>query len=958
MASDQDRSGAAFAFGSFRLLPHRQLLLRDGLPVRIGGRALDILTLLVRRAGEVVSKNDLLAYGWPGMFVHESNLKVNVAALRRVLGDGVDAAYIATIAGRGYRFVAPVAIEADEAPTPLRAPPRPPRSLLRAPRVIGRDEEIERIAVRLDASRCVTIVGPGGVGKTTVALAVAHRVMADFPDGVCFVDLSTVGDPQYATAAIAAGVGAKPRSEDTLSEIIEVIHERRMLLILDNCEHLLTTLSGIADRLLLRAPTLTLLATSREPLRNPHEMAHRLPSLALPAADPEIPAREAMEYGAVALFVARAAERGGYVVSDDDVPLIAAICRRLDGIPLAIELVATKVAALGLPTLLTMLEAKFLTLSNGERSAPLRQQTLLATLDWSYQLLAEDEAALLRRISVFAGVFPLSDAVAMTDGPRTDAAGAIEALERLASKSLVCVDYRNGALTCRLLESTRAYAAERLQDAGEQPRALELHACHILAMFERASDELDMREKPDWMADYADRIDDLRNAMAWAFGPTGDRMLGIRLTAAAIPLWYELSSLSEMQSRVERALLAARDRGDCPKVLTLKLVAARASGMTFAQHLALATEAAWLECYELGVEAGNAKYQLFGLWGLSAHLIYIGRPLEGMERLKTFIDLAREQADWAAVDEGYRSLSVAEIYVGRIASGRRRLEGLAAPYDRPSEPLRLARFQGERGVTIRCSLSLALWVSGDPGRAMQVARAAVERAEVSGHVVSHSNALAVFAVPIAVWTGDIDGAEEFLARLEDNSRREDIGIWREVHRFWQSAVRAKRRVPGAAFEMKARFEDMIAARNLLRAAMHCSMVAEALLEAGELDEARGAIERARAFAAEQAANWCLPEIDRIAGLVALRSGDATGAERLLRHAIADAAAIGADTFELRAGLALAAMLEADGRVGDARRMLAASAAKFAAAAPYGDLREARARLQRLDAVDGDRTLIG
>ncbi|MFI0843058.1 ATP-binding protein [Mesorhizobium sp. IMUNJ 23232] len=936
-----------YIFGPFRLLPKRQLLLREGLPVRIGGRALDILTLLAHRSGEVVSKTELLEFCWPSTFVHESNLKVNIAALRRVLSEGGTESYIATVAGRGYRFVAHVDVEQTEAPAPARLVATPARPLLKHPTVIGRSDEIECLATKLANTRCVTIVGPGGVGKTTIALAVAHHVLANYPHGVCFIDLSTVGDPQYATAAIAAGVGARQRSEDTLSEIIELVHDRQMLLILDNCEHLSSTMTAIVNRLLESLPTVTLLATSREPLRSVFEQVHRLPSLDVPPADQGVTAKSALEFGAVHLFVTRAQQRGKYVLSDADAPLVSAICRRLDGIPLAIELAATKTFTFGVPTLLTMLEQRFLLLSNGERLAPLRQQTLLATLDWSYRLLSDDEAALLRLLSVFAGVFRLQDAIAMSEVAAFDATQTIDALERLTNKSLVYADYQDGSIRYRLLESTRAYAAERLEDAGERDSGLRRHARHILALFERAAEELESREKRDWMADYADRVDDLRNAMSWSFGKTGDRMLGIRLTAAAIPLWYELSSLSEMQSRVERALLAARELGDCPTDLTMKLVAARASGMSFAQHLALSTEAAWNECYTLGVEAKNIKYQLFGLWGLAAHLIYVGRPLEGIDRLRQFIALAEAQADWSAVDEGQRMMALAEMYVGKVSSARQRLEILAARYHRPSEPVRFARFQAERGVAIGCSLALVLWVSGEPGRAMQVAREAVERADASGHVVSQSNALAVFAVPITLWSGDYESCARFLVMLEENGRREDIGIWREWFHFFKSALRAKRQEPGAAAEMKARLDDLIAARNLLRAPMHYSMVAEALLDAGALKDARVVIENAHALATEQVANWCLPEILRIAGLVELRSGDAGKAERLLRRSIAEASTIGALTLELRAALSLSAKLEGDGHHAEAFNLLEASCAKFREDGAFADLKEARARLRTL-----------
>jgi predicted ATPase/DNA-binding winged helix-turn-helix (wHTH) protein len=956
-AHDPEAESTTYTFGPFRLVPKRQLLLRNGVPVRIGGRALDILSLLVRRPGEVVSKNELLEFAWPNTFVQESNLKVNIAALRRVLSNRAAEIYIATVSGRGYRFVEHVEVEQTTDTTASRISTSNSRPPLKAPVVIGRDSEIACLASKLAIRRCLTIAGPAGVGKSTIALALARHVSESYADGVSFIDLSTVGDPQFATAAIAAGVGVRQRSEDTLTEIIDLLHDRKMLLVLDNCEHLSSTMATVVERMLVSLPTITILASSREPLGTSSEHIHCLRGLGVPGASQVISAKDALDFGAIQLFVARARERGGYILSDAEAPLVSAICRRLDGIPLAIELAASKALALGVGALLRMLEQKFLLLINGKRTAPLRQQTLLATLDWSYRLLSEDEATLLRLLSVFAGVFRAQDAVAVSGSGDFDATRAIDALERLTSKSLVCVEVRDGGPTYRLLGSTRAYAVERLADTGQRDHGLRRHARHILELFERASEESEWREKRDWMAEYADRVDDLRNAIAWAFGPTGNRMLGIRLTAAAIPLWKELSSLSEMQSRVERALLAARDLGDCPSDLTIKLIAARAFGLTFAQHFAVATEAAWHECYELGVLTQSRKYQLFGLWGLISHLTYSGRPLEAIERLGQFKALAESQSDWSAVAESDRMLATAEIYVGKIASARKRLERLVERSRRPRDPVRFARFQAERGVAIRCSLALVLWISGQPGRAMQVVLSAVERAEASGHVVSHSNALAVFAIPIAYWTGDYEGTAKFLNVLEENGRRDDIGIWREVCRFFKSALRTKRREAGAAAEMRVRLDDLIAAGNVLRAPMHYSMVAEALFDAGAIEDAKALIEEAKVLATEQVANWCLPEILRIAGLIELQSGYSTKAEELLRRSIAEASTMGALTLELRAALSLFTKLRSDRHRDEAVDLLKATCAKFRADETFRDLEEARAYIRASHPLGNDKLIV-
>lgn len=937
----------SFAFGPFRLFPKRQLLLCRNDPVKIGGRALDILVLLVTRQGTVVSKNEFFDVCWPTTYVHEANLKVNMVALRRVLSQGADETYIVNVPGRGYRFVAPVDVRPAEPPPAPRPTFSGSRKLPALPLAIGRDREIARIVAAVSKSRAVTVVGPGGVGKTTVAVAVAHHEASTYPDGVAFVDLSTVGDPQYALAAIAAGVGARQSSGDALAEITDLLSGRQMLVIIDNCEHLSATVASIVTHLLGALPGIKILATSREALGTPEERIYRLPTLAIPAKDQAISAEKALGFAAVQLFVARAGGHDKFSLSDVDAPLVSAICQRLDGIPLAIELVASKALALGVPMLSTMLEQRFLLFSNGDRRVPLRQQTLLATLEWSYRILSDDEAALLRLLSVFAGRFQLDDVVAMSGEVGFDAHQAIGTLERLVGRSIVYTDYQEGVLHYRLLESTRAYALEKLGDGEARDRALERHARHVLTKFERSAKEQKWRPKNEWMAEYADRVDDLRNALAWAFGPAGDGMLGVRLTVAGIPLWTELSSVAEMQSRLERALIAAKDLGNCPAETIMILIGARAIGMHFAQQMDPVTEATWNECYRLGVEMDKPEYQLHGLWGLAAYLLYVGRTLEGIDKLEQFLGIAEAQSDWAALAEGHRMMGMAELYTGQIQAAKQRLEKVARYHEPPTDPVHFARFHSERGVHIMSTFAVILWAAGDPDRAMRVARSSVERAEATGHIVSQSNALAVSAIPVAVWTGDLDRAALYIRNLEENGRKEDIGIWQQACRFYKSAIRAKRREPGAAYEMKLHLDEQIASGNYLRAPMLYSMVADAMLAEDFVDQARELVAHGRRIAQEHMSNWCFPEVLRIEGQIALRCDEPSEGERLLRLAMAKAVDVGSPTLELRAAVALAQKLMDEQRVEGAFEILHGVCRKFEDDAKFPELMSARDRVRRL-----------
>jgi len=297
----------SFSFGPFTLVPDRLLLLRDNVPVRIGGRAIDILQVLVEQAGTVVSKRELMARVWPKAVVDDSNLKVNVAVLRRALEDGGpgDPRYIATVVGRGYRFIAPLTVgdPSDIAVTPTVSSARRHNMPTATTRLIGRADVISAIQHDLQLSRLVTIVGAGGIGKTTVALAVAERAMDSFQDGVWFVDLSHFKDPTLVPAAVATAVGVSAHSHDLLAALCTSLQDREMLLLLDSCEHVIEAAAACATQILTRAADVKILVTSREPLLTQGERVRRLPGLAIPNTTSNLTADEALAYPAIQLFV-------------------------------------------------------------------------------------------------------------------------------------------------------------------------------------------------------------------------------------------------------------------------------------------------------------------------------------------------------------------------------------------------------------------------------------------------------------------------------------------------------------------------------------------------------------------------------------------------------------------------------------------------------------------------------
>jgi len=389
-----------FVFGSFRLIPAQRMLLDDGKPLRLGSRALDILIALVERAGETVRKDELIARTWPDTVVDEGALRVHLAALRKALGDGrAGKRYIANNPGRGYTFAAPVT---REHPHPAAAMPDGPSAAANLPvpltRIVGRGDIIAALAMQLAQQRLLTIVGPGGIGKTTVAAAVAQALFRSYADGVWIIGLASLDDPDLVPSALSTALGISPSGTNPVSGITAWLRDKHAVIVLDSCEHVIGAAAALAEAVLKAAPGVRILATSREPLRAEGERLHRLASLDVPPAVGDLKPDEALGYSAVQLFNERAmAAATGFTVDDANVAAVLEICRRLDGVPLALELAAARLDVFGVRELAAHLDDRFRVLTSGRRTALPRHQTLGAMLDWSYNLLPATEAAVLRR---------------------------------------------------------------------------------------------------------------------------------------------------------------------------------------------------------------------------------------------------------------------------------------------------------------------------------------------------------------------------------------------------------------------------------------------------------------------------------------------------------------------------------------------------------------------------------
>ena len=461
-------------FDPFELLIRERVLRRDGVALPLGDRALDILIYLAERAGEVIAKDELIDHVWSDVTVEEGNLRVQVAAIRKTLGDGqFGDRYIATIKGRGYSFVgsvAPVIGGTESRRAEFRHQGRP---RMRPIMMVGRETVVREVSEKLREERFITLFGPGGIGKTTIALAVGRAVTEEFDGKVHFVDLESLIDPQHVAGAVAKSLGLVPKSNDPRLELVDLVRSRKLLIILDSCEHVIEEVASFAEQLYQETERVYLLATSRELLKVRGEHCFRVLPLDCPPDGSEQTANAVLRYPAVQLFVQRVAARtAGFVLDDEEAPFAAEMCRKLDGIPLAIELAAGQVATLGLKNTIARLGL----LKLGRRSVVARHQTLKATFDWSYNLLSDGERIVFRRVAPFGSHFTLEGARYVAGEFGGEASNIFDAIAGLVDKSLIATRLDETQARYRLLDTTRAYALEKLEEHAEVDVVLRRHA--------------------------------------------------------------------------------------------------------------------------------------------------------------------------------------------------------------------------------------------------------------------------------------------------------------------------------------------------------------------------------------------------------------------------------------------------------------------------------------------------
>jgi non-specific serine/threonine protein kinase len=527
-----------YEFGGWELDLARDELRMRGVPVPLGCRAFQIFAVLVQSAGEVVTRDDLMRRVWPGAIVEENTLEVHISAVRKALGP--DRGTLRTSFGRGYRLVGDWTIRKESTPAdpvaldPARMPVQPFLTNVPAAafEIIGRTTAVRQLQDLLCAYRMITLTGPGGIGKTVLAAEVARSLFRALQGDCWLVDLASLSDPGLVPSLVAGVLGLGLGGEEISPEsVARAIGGKKLLLVLDNCEHVIDAAAKLAETSVRACPHAWMLATSREVLRIEGEHVYRVPPLDVPSEHQE-KSGSILGHSAVQLFIARArALDSDFSPHRANRRAIAAICRRLDGIPLAIEFAAARAAMLGPELVLSRLDERFGLLTGGHRTALPRHQTLRATLDWSYDLLPGPERRLLRRLGIFAGGFTLEAANAVMRDQGYKASALLEQIANLVAKSLVTLDGSAPAGRWRLLETIRAYALELLDESGETEQVARHSAEFFRDLVRPAMHGSQVPPTAEDIARYEREIDNVRAVLDWSFSPVGDVAIGVALTA-------------------------------------------------------------------------------------------------------------------------------------------------------------------------------------------------------------------------------------------------------------------------------------------------------------------------------------------------------------------------------------------------------------------------------------------
>lgn len=921
-------------FGPFLLDQRSRKLYCAHNEVRLGDRAMDLLLALARQKGELVSKEKLFAAAWPDVFVQDANLKVTIAYLRRAFREhDPNTDYINTVVGRGYWLS--VDGRAPEIRNHAMCASVEP-GLPAIPMIVGRDQEISALRSAIATNRLVTVAGPGGIGKTTVAIAAAQIFEDEGGGAVTFVDLGGITGEEFVISALAAALGVTVPG-DPVPAIVSILSRRPALLVLDTCEHVLAAVAHICEVLLGNCPNVRMVTTSRQVLRAKSEAVVWLPPLTFPPANAANDLQTVLTYSAPAMLLARACEQHrGFFVREEEAPALAEICRRLEGLPLALELVSPRLAERGVSALLAELDQRFLTLARETPGGPKRQQTLLLTLRWSYETLTSQEATVLRAVSAFSGTFDTAGAVkvALDAGFRPDE--IFDAIVGLRSKSMLSLDQEVLEPRYTLLDSTRAFCRGLLEKSGEISSVASRHACLQLELLTEAGTSRGTMPGRRWRRAHGGLLGDLRSALDWSLGRSNDPVLGMRLVAAGLPLWQEMSLSAEIGRNCRRALAELRRLDFVDKSLELALVGGLASVSTYLPDESEQATALFRRTIALAREMQDASAECRALAAYATYELMPGRGGAVAETLAEMRAAVLATGDRTARWEEEQLSAQWEIRICDFETALRRVERLFTELQDDAEQA-APRFQIHQKMNVEVQLAALHWLTGRPQRAAAFAEVAARDASQVEHGLTLIHCLAQGVVWTLLQCRDHAGVKDHIDSLRNAIFRHGMAAWIPVADCYSVVVDAMEGENPDPARLRAAFDAIRSGMVQLRHDARYAMLTEAMLANGQAKDAALVIEHVFSLNSRP---WGHCEFLRLRAATESAFARPREAETILREAVRVARSTGSPAWELRSTYDLALLLGGRGRRQEGQDLLEPIATRFNDEPAGGDLGKA------------------
>jgi predicted ATPase/DNA-binding winged helix-turn-helix (wHTH) protein len=947
-----------YAYDQWEIDLGRRELRSRGIPVPLGVRAFEVVTVLVQSATELVTKDHMMERVWPGAIVGEGTLHVHISAVRKALGP--DRAMLKTVSGRGYRLLGSWTPQQREvsaarvysaltrtsgAPPPNNFPPV-------ITRLIGRAAACQFVRDLVSAYRVVTLTGPGGIGKTVLAVKAVRYLLPEFEDGGWLVELASLSDPGLVPSTVASTLGLKLAGEISAESVARAVGGRHLLLVLDNCEHVIDAVAHLAETLTRLCPRTTIVATSRELLRIDGESVYRVPPLDVP--DPGQAAPDyVMQYSAVELFVARIkALNAVFSPTAEDLASIATICRHLDGIPLAIEFAAARAAVLSVQGVAAGLRDRFALLTAGRRTALPRQRTLRATLDWSHELLPDTERQLLRRLAIFAGGFTINAAAAVMTDTGFDASAVLDGIANLVAKSWVALDKSGGGARWTLLETIRAYALEKLAEHAEADIAAQHHALYFRDLFAPQARGARSSLSDEDLARHVREIDNVRAALEWSFSSAGDQATGVDLTAAYAPVWRHLSLMSECRERCECALLGLEPHVVADTSLRMELQINLASAIFITMGPPEQAKALLIEA----LATADALNDLNAQAGALSMLISIyfargeyGRAQIAAERIE---QVAHRIGDPIHLRFAYRQMGLTLLTRGRSREAQQYFERVLRFPAASGDPRDAIYYNSNDHAADRAMLARALWMQGFTEQALNETRLSLKELQGADHPLLLCRALYGIG-RMSTMTGDFATADREIARLIEVTKGSNAHLWETAARFLKGKLLVERgEFAQGLLVLRDAFETCDRTGWHISYEEYKGALALGLAGTGRLDEALIALDDAMAADREGADGhgWYAPELLRIKGELLLQQAvdqSALAAEDCFNQAAQLAREQGALFWELRVALSVARLRVSQGRRHEARVPLASVYDRFTEGFATADLQAVRTMLEGL-----------